>query len=70
MHRFIEENCSDFGMKYFKGLSADMDDLLDKKGQKQAEDYFNELLYNIQNDICRQHNHDLQAHCKAIHCLI
>jgi len=52
-HKFIEENCSDFGMKYIKGLSADMDDLLDKKGQKQAEDYFNELLYNIENEICR-----------------
>ena len=53
-HKFIEENCSDFGMKYIKGLSADMDDLLDKRGQKQAEDFFDELLYNIKNDICRQ----------------
>jgi len=50
-HKFIEENCSDFGMKYIQGLSADMDDLLNKQGQKQAADYFDELLYNIENDI-------------------
>lgn len=27
-HKYIEENCQDLGMKYIKGLSADMDDLL------------------------------------------
>lgn len=29
-HRFIQENCQDLGMKYIKGISAEMDDLLRK----------------------------------------
>ncbi len=52
-HKFIEEICSDFKMKYMQGLSADMDDLLEKRGQKQAEDYFDELNFNIENNIYR-----------------
>ena len=39
-HRYIQDNCADMGLKYVKGLSADMDDLLTKKGQKQACDFF------------------------------
>ena len=27
-HKYIEDNCRDLGLKYVKGLSADMDDLL------------------------------------------
>ena len=37
-HRYIQDNCQDLGMKYIRGLSADMDDLLKDKGQKEAED--------------------------------
>jgi len=46
-HRFIEENCRDLNMKYIKGLSADMDDLKSKKGQKEARDFFDFLLWQI-----------------------
>ena len=35
-HKYIEENCKDMGMRYVRGLSADMDDLLTEKGQKEA----------------------------------
>jgi multimeric flavodoxin WrbA len=38
-------------MKYMPGISADMDDLLKKTGQKQAEDYFDALIFNIENNI-------------------
>ena len=34
-HRFIEDNCADMGLKVITGLSADMEDLLHKKGQKE-----------------------------------
>ena len=34
-HRYIQDNCCDLGLKYIKGLSADMDDLTTEKGQKQ-----------------------------------
>lgn len=35
-HRYVEENCLDLGMKVVRGLSADMEDLLSEKGQKEA----------------------------------
>ncbi|MCH5339640.1 MAG: NAD(P)H-dependent oxidoreductase, partial [Acetatifactor sp.] len=36
-HRYIQDNCQDMGLKFVKGLSADMDDLLTEKGQKEAK---------------------------------
>ncbi len=51
-HKFIEENCLDMGMKFVRGLSADMEDLLSAKGQKEARSYFRHLLYCIKNEIC------------------
>ena len=49
-HRYVEDNCYDLGLKYIRGLSADMDDLLTKKGQKEAEDFFQYLLWSVEND--------------------
>ena len=49
-HRFIEENCADFGMKVIKGLSADMDDLLHENGQKDAIAFFKYVLWNMKKD--------------------
>jgi len=54
-HKFIEENCYDFGMKYLQGLSAGTDDLLETRGQKQAESFFDELIFSIENNIYRLH---------------
>ena len=48
-HRFIQDNCADLGLKYIRGISADMDDILKEKGQKQAEDYFRYVLWNMEN---------------------
>ena len=39
-HRYIEDNCRDLGLKFVKGLSADMDDLLTDKGREEAEKFF------------------------------
>ena len=50
-HKYIEDNCSDLGIPYVKGLSADMDDLTSKKGRKQAEDYFDYLIYSAENKL-------------------
>ena len=50
-HRYIQDNCADLGLKYVKGLSADMDDLLTEKGQHQACDFFRHLLWSAENDI-------------------
>ena len=50
-HRFLEENVRDLGMKYVRGLSADMEDLPTEKGQKEACDFFDFLLWSVENDI-------------------
>lgn len=44
-HRYIEDNCADMGINFIKGLSADMDDLLAEKGQKEAEQFFKYVLF-------------------------
>ena len=49
-HRYIEDNCYDLGLKYIRGLSADMDDLLTEKGQKEAIDFFNYICWSAEND--------------------
>ena len=50
-HEYIRENCLDMGLKYIRGLSADMDDLLTKKGQKEATDFMEFLLHSVQNGL-------------------
>ena len=50
-HRYIQDNCQDLGMKYVHGLSADMDDLLKDKGQKDALDFFRYLCWCVEQDI-------------------
>ena len=50
-HRYIQDNCGDLGLKYIKGLSADMEDLLAKKGRKEAKDFFSYVLFCIKENI-------------------
>ena len=49
-HRYIQDNCQDMGMKYIRGLSADMDDLTTEKGQKEARDFFHYVCWNVKHD--------------------
>ena len=51
-HRFIQDNCDDLGLKYIRGLSADMEDLLSSKGRKEALSFFRFVRWSIKNDIC------------------
>ena len=51
-HQFIEDNCQDLGMTYIRGLSADMEDLLGKKGQKEALSFFRFVLWNMKDGQC------------------
>lgn len=48
-HRYVEENCFDLGMCVIRGLSADMDDLLTEKGQIEARNYFDQLLFSCKH---------------------
>ncbi len=50
-HRFIADNCADLGLLYIRGLSADMDDILKEKGQKQASDFFDFILWTMKNGV-------------------
>ena len=51
-HRYIQDNCQDMGMKYIRGLSADMDDLLSEKGQKEAENFLDYVCWCIKENHC------------------
>lgn len=53
-HAYIEENCLDMRMRYIEGLSADMEDLLTKKGRRDAEDWFSRLVFRIENNIVKE----------------
>ncbi len=50
-HQYIQDNCQDLKMKYIRGLSADMDDLTLEKGQREARDFFNYLVWSVEHDI-------------------
>lgn len=49
-HRYVQDNCADLGLKFIRGLSADMDDLLTDKGQKEARDFFDFICWSVEND--------------------
>ena len=50
-HRYIQDNCQDMGMKFIRGLSADMDDLLTTKGQKEAREFLKFVFWSMKNDV-------------------
>lgn len=54
-HRYIEDNCHDLNLKIIKGLSADMEDLTLPKGQKEARDFFDYVVWCMNHDIHEPH---------------
>ena len=50
-HKYIEENALDMGMRYIRGLSADMEDLLEEKGREDAEKFFERFLWAVNEEI-------------------
>ncbi len=53
-HKYIEENALDLGMKYIRGLSADMEDLLTEQGRVDAEKFFERFLWSVRENICTE----------------
>ena len=51
-HRYVMENAQDMGMRFVRGLSADMDDLTTVKGREEAEGFFRYLLWSVENGCC------------------
>ena len=58
-HKFMEENCLDLGLKYIRGLSADMEDLMKKEGQEDAINFFNYLIFCIENNLNIKYRYNL-----------
>nr|MBQ4318906.1 NAD(P)H-dependent oxidoreductase [Clostridia bacterium] len=56
-HAYIRDNCRDLGLKYIRGLSADMDDLTTAKGQKEARDFFRYVRYCVKHGITEPDDH-------------
>jgi len=50
-HKYVEENALDLGMRYIRGLSADMEDLLTDKGKSDAEKFFDRFLWSVEEGI-------------------
>lgn len=50
-HRYIQDNCQEMGLRFIKGLSADMEDLPLEKGQNEAKAFFNFLMWSVENNI-------------------
>ena len=50
-HQFIQDNCDDLGLRYITGLSADMEDLLNKKGQTEALKFFRYVCWNMKHGL-------------------
>lgn len=50
-HNFIRDNCWDLKMKYVKGLSADMDDILTEKGRKEVVEFLKYVTWCREKDI-------------------
>ena len=64
-HRYIQDNCGDLGLRYITGLSADMDDLTTKKGQKEAEDFLRYLCWSAEQGISEPVSTPGYHHCPA-----
>ncbi len=50
--RYVEDNCHDMGMCVIHGLCADMEDLLSENGRRDAESFFEYVLWCVQNGVC------------------
>ena len=50
-HEYVRENCLDMGFRVIRGLSADMEDLLHPKGQKDARAFFHHVLWSVKQDV-------------------
>jgi multimeric flavodoxin WrbA len=64
-HKYVEENALDFGMRYIRGLSADMEDLLTEKGQQEAEMFFERFLWSVAEGIFETKVTKLSAYTPA-----
>ncbi|MBE6885463.1 MAG: iron-sulfur protein, partial [Ruminococcaceae bacterium] len=51
-HGYIEDNCHDLGLRYLRGLSADMEDLLSEQGRREAESFWTRICRSMKQGYC------------------
>ena len=49
-HRYVQDNAQDMGMKFIRGLSADMEDLTMAKGQQEAVSWWQHISWCVAKD--------------------
>ena len=47
-HRYVQDNVQEMGMRFFRGLSADMEDLPTPKGQQEAESWWKHFCWSVE----------------------
>ena len=62
-HRYVKENALDLGLRYIRGLSADMEDLLTEKGQQEAKQFFDRLLWQMDAGVWEEQAESLPDFC-------
>ena len=50
-HRFIQDNCADLGLRYIRGLSADMEDLLKEEGRREARAFLRRVFWCMKENL-------------------
>ena len=50
-HKYVQDNCQDLGLKFLRGLSADMEDLTTSKGQAEAVSYWEQLCWSMEQGL-------------------
>jgi multimeric flavodoxin WrbA len=65
-HKYIEENAIDMGMRYIRGLSADMEDLLCEKGRADAEKFFDYFLWSVKEGVYTSANENFSTYTPNI----
>lgn len=50
-HQYITDNCHDLSMKVIKGLSLDMEEMLNKEGQNTIYEFFKHVCYSVENNL-------------------
>ncbi|QUH27844.1 NAD(P)H-dependent oxidoreductase [Vallitalea guaymasensis] len=56
-HHYIEDNCNDMELKYIKGISCDMDDLLTEKGRKELKLFWKYVRFSVKSNVINIANH-------------
>lgn len=64
-HKYIEQNLNDFGAHIIEGMSCDMEDLLSEKGQHEAVQFFEKVMFDVENGIHKTHQLPMRKSKKA-----